>query len=84
MADPERENAVERAACQCPGRGVPWSSPVFDHTEVVRAATTTPFAAIPEGWFLMGSDEGPADERPAHRVWVDAFELAVSPVTCAE
>jgi formylglycine-generating enzyme required for sulfatase activity len=29
----------------------------------------------------MGSEEGPEDERPAHRVWVDAFELAVHPVT---
>ncbi len=39
---------------------------------------------IPAGWFLMGSDEGPDDERPVHRVWVDAFELAVYPVTCAQ
>ena len=42
------------------------------------------FAAIPEGWFLMGSDEGQDDERPVHRVWVDAFELAVYPVTEAQ
>ena len=40
-----------------------------------------PFARIPAGWFLMGSDEGADDERPVHRVWVDAFELAVYPVT---
>ena len=40
------------------------------------------FAPIPEGWFRMGSDDGPEDERPAHRVWVDAFELAVYSVTC--
>src|SRR5687768_6188378 len=39
------------------------------------------FSAIPAGSFLMGSDDGPDDERPAHRVWVDAFELAVYPVT---
>lgn len=32
----------------------------------------------------MGSDAGADDERPVHRVWVDAFELAVYPVTCAE
>jgi formylglycine-generating enzyme required for sulfatase activity len=42
------------------------------------------FAPIPEGWFLMGSDEGHDDERPVHRVWVDAFELAVYPVTEAQ
>ena len=39
------------------------------------------WARIPEGWFLMGSDEGQADERPVHRVWVDGFDLAVHPVT---
>jgi sulfatase modifying factor 1 len=42
------------------------------------------FAEIPAGSFLMGSDEGAEDERPLHRVWVDAFELAVYPVTCEE
>lgn len=39
---------------------------------------------IPEGWFWMGSDTGRDDERPAHRVWVDAFELATCQVTNAE
>ena len=43
-----------------------------------------PFAAIPEGWFQMGSDDGADDERPVHRVWVDAFELAIYPVTRGE
>ena len=42
------------------------------------------FVAIPAGWFLMGSDEGQADEGPTHRVWVDAFEMAVYPVTRRE
>jgi formylglycine-generating enzyme required for sulfatase activity len=36
---------------------------------------------IPEGWFLMGSDTGQDNERPIHRVWVDAFELAACQVT---
>jgi formylglycine-generating enzyme required for sulfatase activity len=40
------------------------------------------FVAIRAGWFTMGSVDGPEDERPAHRVWVDEFELAVYPVTC--
>ncbi len=31
---------------------------------------------IPAGFFLMGSDTGRDEERPAHRVWVDAFEMA--------
>jgi formylglycine-generating enzyme required for sulfatase activity len=42
------------------------------------------FAPIPEGWFVMGSDGGADDERPAHRVWVDGFELGVYPVTCGQ
>lgn len=39
---------------------------------------------IPEGWFLMGSDAGQENERPVHRVWVDAFEFAACQVTNAE
>jgi sulfatase modifying factor 1 len=42
------------------------------------------FSRIPEGWFLIGSDDGKDDERPVHRVWVDAFALAVYPVTCQQ
>jgi formylglycine-generating enzyme required for sulfatase activity len=45
------------------------------------AAIDDAFVCIPGGSFLMGSDDGPDDERPAHEVWVDAFELAVYPVT---
>ena len=37
--------------------------------------------AIPEGWFLMGSECGQDCERPIHRVWVDAFLLAATQVT---
>jgi formylglycine-generating enzyme required for sulfatase activity len=36
---------------------------------------------VPEGWFWMGSDAHYAWERPRHRVWVDAFEIAQTPVT---
>ena len=43
-----------------------------------------PFVHIPGGWFNMGADDGAEDERPVHRVFVDAFELAVYPVTCEE
>ena len=39
---------------------------------------------IPEGWFEMGCDAGRDDEKPAHRVWVDAFELAAFQVTNAD
>ena len=39
---------------------------------------------IPAGWFCMGSEAGQENERPAHRVWVDAFYLAACQVTNAE
>ena len=41
------------------------------------------FAAIPGGPFVMGSDDGPAEERPAHVVHVDAFAISVQLVTNA-
>lgn len=39
---------------------------------------------IPEGWLTMGCDAGRDDEKPAHRVWVDAFELAAFQTTNAD
>jgi sulfatase modifying factor 1 len=45
---------------------------------------TSAFVSIPAGWFTMGTDAGQEDEGPPHRVFVDAFELAVCPVTRAE
>ena len=45
---------------------------------------TSRFVAIPGGEFLMGSDAGQDDERPVHRVRVDAFDMSAYPVTRAE
>ncbi|HEX9161412.1 MAG TPA: SUMF1/EgtB/PvdO family nonheme iron enzyme [Thermoanaerobaculia bacterium] len=39
---------------------------------------------IEGSWFVMGSDDGEDNERPLHRVWVDAFEIAAHQVTNAE
>lgn len=39
---------------------------------------------IPAGWFGMGSEAGQENERPVHRVWVDAFHLAACQVTNAD
>jgi len=36
---------------------------------------------IPEGDFLMGSDDGADNERPVHRVWVDRFAIGRYAVT---
>ena len=38
---------------------------------------------VPEGSFMMGSDHGPADERPRHRVVLSAFVIDRWPVTNA-
>lgn len=40
--------------------------------------------SIPEGNFLMGSEDGPDNEKPPHRVWVDGFMIGKFPVTNAE
>jgi len=39
---------------------------------------------IPADWFLMGSEHGQENERPVHRVWVDAFYLGAYQITNAE
>lgn len=39
---------------------------------------------VPEGWFEMGCATGRDDEKPVHRVWVDAFEFGAYQVTNAE
>ena len=36
--------------------------------------------SIPAGHFLMGCERGRDEEKPEHRVWVDAFELGVHQV----
>jgi formylglycine-generating enzyme required for sulfatase activity len=41
-------------------------------------------ALIPAGEFVMGSDDGEEDERPAHPVHVDDFFIARQPVTHGE
>lgn len=55
-----------------------------DPAEVHAGNLEEAFVQIPGGWFEMGSNDGPEDERPVHRVWVDAFEMAVYPVTVGQ
>ena len=42
------------------------------------------FVEVPGGPFTMGWTGGHPAERPAHVVWLDAFAIAVTPVTNAE
>lgn len=39
---------------------------------------------IAAGQFIMGADDGEEDERPAHVVAIDPFEIGVHPVTVAQ
>ena len=39
---------------------------------------------VAAGEFLMGAEDGDADERPSHRAYIDEFYLGVHPVTNAE
>jgi sulfatase modifying factor 1 len=51
---------------------------------IVESAPAEPkLVLIPAGWFLMGSDDGQENERPVHRVWIDAFQMAACQVTNA-
>src|SRR5262249_18784786 len=44
--------------------------------EYVNTKDGSEMVLIPEGEFLMGSDEGYPSERPAHRVFVSEFYIA--------
>ena len=39
---------------------------------------------IPEGSFFMGSESGPENEQPCHRVWLDRFGIGRFPVANKE
>ena len=41
-------------------------------------------ALIPEGFFLMGSETGMDNERPVHRIWLDAYMIGKFPLTNRE
>jgi len=43
--------------------------------------TAKTMALIPEGYFTMGSNAGPDDEKPEHTIFVKAFYLDILPVT---
>ena len=54
------------------------------HPETPVHALEPALIQIPAAWFLMGSNSGQDCERPVHRVWVDAFQLAATQVTNVE
>jgi iron(II)-dependent oxidoreductase len=48
------------------------------------AASGSDMVHVPAGPFSMGSDDGPADERPVHRVELSAFSIDRTEVTNAQ
>jgi formylglycine-generating enzyme len=54
------------------------------HSSVSQHCDRAKLVVIPGGWFLMGSETGQDNERPVHRVWVDAFQLSTCQVTNGE
>jgi sulfatase modifying factor 1 len=61
-----------------PASAVPGAPPV-----VPCAAPPPGMACVPGGPFLRGSDDGPADARPAAEVWVQTFYMDIDEVTNA-
>jgi formylglycine-generating enzyme required for sulfatase activity len=51
---------------------------------IVKTATGVEMVRVPAGAFVMGSADGPANERPAHKVHVDAFLIDRTEVTQAQ
>jgi len=58
-----------------------WTRWELTHAETPRMAE---MITIPAGPFVMGSDNGPVDERPAHKVELQAFSIDKFPVTNAD
>lgn len=58
------------------------SQPTFPRE--IMAADGAPMALIPAGGFTMGTKDGEANERPMHRVYLDAFYIDAFEVTVAK
>jgi len=48
---------------------------------IIKTKLGVEMVRIPGGWFDMGSGDGEPNERPVHRVWVDAFLIDRTEVT---
>lgn len=72
-------HVFERAACALGVWGLSFTLTKLPHA----AEQARNMVQVPAGTFIMGSDDGPADERPAHAVLVPAFYIDRLPVTNA-
>ncbi|HXP63393.1 MAG TPA: SUMF1/EgtB/PvdO family nonheme iron enzyme [Dongiaceae bacterium] len=50
-------------------------------TQVLRTACGMAMVSIPSGRFIMGSNEGPIDTKPAHAITVDGFLMDQCEIT---
>jgi len=76
-----RRDRIEDVSAAADGR----VSGAIDVSARVGVSVSEPrMVTIPEGWFLMGSEAGQENERPIHRVWVDAFEMGECQLTNVE
>jgi formylglycine-generating enzyme len=75
--------AYDRACRAAPGDSEIASArgALLDRLAVTEHGMT--FRYVPAGTFLMGSDHGDPDERPAHVVRLDEFWIAATPVSWA-
>jgi len=53
-------------------------------TDALKNFVEPAMVSIPACWFTMGCEAGRDDEKPAHRVWVEAFQIATHQLTNAE
>ena len=58
--------------------------PFSEITNLPRPEDLPRMISVPPGWFSMGADAGPDNERPVHRVWLDEFLLGACQVTNAD
>jgi formylglycine-generating enzyme required for sulfatase activity len=59
------------------GKGQPLPDTYVGHKD------PEPMKLVPAGFFLMGNEAGDEDEKPRHRVFVNAFYMDEAEVTCA-
>lgn len=48
-----------------------------DKPPLIKTKSGIEMVAVPGGWFEMGSERGPSDEKPVHKVWVSPFWMDV-------
>jgi formylglycine-generating enzyme required for sulfatase activity len=61
-----------------------FNSPARAQQQEIIAKDGGPMVLVPAGEFAMGSDEGEEDEKPVHRVYLDAFYMDKHEVTVGQ